>query len=159
LNETSQPDAQFSISLNANSALFDDTSLPNVLSAERFPSAGRGGVLDNPMVSGIDLFFNEIELQPLVRGDYNGDMVVDNLDYAVWRSAFGSSTKLAADGNFNGAVDAADYLIWRRNIGAGDTSPANFSAVPEPTTVKVLFVVSVGFSLRRERLFRCRLTV
>ncbi len=52
-----------------------------------------------------------------LQGDYNIDGVVDDEDYAAWRSTFGSNLLLAADGNGNGVVDAGDYVVWRSNVG------------------------------------------
>jgi arylsulfatase A len=56
-------------------------------------------------------------------GDYNGDSVLNAADYVVWRSNFGSTTLLAADGNRNGIVDTADYSIWRKLVGNIGSSP------------------------------------
>jgi hypothetical protein len=66
-------------------------------------------------------------------GDYNGDHVVDQLDYEAWRSSFGSTTNLSADGNINGTVDVADYVLWRDNLAATlANSAAVGTSVPEP---------------------------
>jgi glucose/arabinose dehydrogenase len=51
-------------------------------------------------------------INPLA-GDYDIDGDVDEDDFLVWRSTFGSNYLLAADGNGNGVIDAADYTVWR----------------------------------------------
>ena len=51
-------------------------------------------------------------------GDYNADDIVDDADYELWKSTFGSTVDLRADGNKNGIVDGGDYTIWRNNMGA-----------------------------------------
>ena len=54
---------------------------------------------------------------PLV-GDYNGDEVVDNGDYTIWRDTLGSTTDLRANGDdSNGIIDQSDYDAWRANFG------------------------------------------
>lgn len=78
-------------------------------------------------------------LTPAEPGDYNGDGFVEASDLAVWRSAFGSTTDLSADGNLDGIVDSSDYVIWRKNVkppGAGST--AVVANVPEPTSLLLL---------------------
>lgn len=80
-------------------------------------------------------------------GDYDDDGFVDEEDYDVWKSNFGTSFA-DADGNGNGIVDAADYTIWRDNLGAGSGSLA---AVPEPSATLLLIVGFVGFLHCRQR--------
>ena len=53
----------------------------------------------------------------LLAGDYDGNGVVDQLDYDVWATTYGSTVDLRADGDGNGAVDIFDYTIWRENEG------------------------------------------
>ncbi|MGL4511611.1 MAG: hypothetical protein ACRCT8_00860 [Lacipirellulaceae bacterium] len=65
------------------------------------------------------------------RGDYNGDGLVNQGDYAVWSSAYGGAAG-PADGNADGAVNAADYTVWRD--AATDPPPAQ---VPEPVAALV----------------------
>lgn len=89
-------------------------------------------------------------------GDYNNDGAVNALDYAAWRSDFGSTTHLAADGNGNGVVDLADYVLWRKVMAGGGAGFGNaLSAVPEPGLLMLLstgfFVGSFAYPTRRRR--------
>jgi hypothetical protein len=108
-----------------------------------------GSGLDSQVVLTVLSFIEESNLL----GDYNNDKIVDALDYAAWKSSFGSTTSLAADGNENGVVDLADYTVWRDNLGA--TAPMPLAApqsVPEPST---LACVAVGlFALASVRFRR-----
>jgi len=77
-------------------------------------------------------------------GDYNLDGVVDNEDYAVWRTTFGrTGTTLPADGNGNSVVDAADYVVWRSNLGA-TLGSGDGAAVPELSTWAYFLEVSLA---------------
>jgi CubicO group peptidase (beta-lactamase class C family) len=96
---------------------------------------------------------------PLLEGDYNGDLVVDEMDFGLWRQTFGKSVSpwgSGADGNQNGIIDAADYAIWRDHLGNSSPGGASFSAIPEPPTgmlamwlVAVLVGRTSGISRRR----------
>jgi hypothetical protein len=75
----------------------------------------------------------------LMLGNYNGDDRVDAADYDVWKSTFGSTSRLAADGNHNGFVDAADYTIWRDHLGQMAGSASSAFGVAEPSTLLLAF--------------------
>ena len=88
-----------------------------------------------------------------VPGDYNGDTFVDAADYSFWRTNFGATTHLAADGNRNGIVDTADYVFWRNIfLGSGGGSAiGGLAAVPEPGSA-LLFTIAIAataISVRR----------
>ena len=51
-----------------------------------------------------------------------------------------------ADGNNNGVVDAADYVVWRNAA-----TPGFAAAVPEPTTLAMLFGVLLAVISNRSR--------
>src|SRR3954469_6393014 len=98
-------------------------------------------------------------------GDYNGDGIVDGIDYQVWRSNSGDTAALVADGNGNGIVDASDYVTWRANLGrtwqslATGSGGAGAQSVPEPTVLALALLASGWMvSLRGHRYRRpaCR---
>lgn len=96
-------------------------------------------------------------------GDYNQDMVVDHLDYLVWRSSYGTSSSglhrsAFADGNYDGIVDAADYVIWRDNFGktgpaagsGGSQRNTPLATVPEPSAI-AMAAAGLALALLRVR--------
>jgi hypothetical protein len=92
-------------------------------------------------------FFRDRMFPGLDAGDFNADGIVDALDYDLWRSTFGSRTRLSADANQNDVVDAADYVIWRRAV--GPATPQVPSNVPEPATSSAVFAIVLVWTLRR----------
>ncbi len=78
-------------------------------------------------------------------GDFDGNGVIDEGDYDVWATNYGSTTRLLADGNDNGVVDAADYTIWRDAFAAAATS----IAVPEPAAALLTAMLGVSLVARR----------
>lgn len=67
-----------------------------------------------------------LQIEPLLTGDYNADGLVNQADYQLWRSSYGSTTDPRADGSGDGLVDGADYTIWR------DALQSSATAIPEP---------------------------
>jgi hypothetical protein len=93
-------------------------------------------------------FFADRVFAPIAPGDYNADGDVNTADYTLWRSTFGSSNRLTADGNGNGVIDAGDYVIWRKNFDlAGGTAAA--IAVPEPNTAGFVILLTLAMLCRR----------
>ena len=90
-------------------------------------------------------------------GDFNADGTVDQADYNLWTSTFGTTVAtpgLGADGNRNGLIDAGDYTIWRDNLGATAAAASLFEsrAVPEPASWSYMLagaLLSCGRRLRR----------
>ena len=83
-------------------------------------------------------------------GDYNNDFVTDGTDLALWQQTYGTEDFLA-DGDANGYIGGGDFLNWQRNVGRGfeipgGTSPAAFSAVPEPVSVTLALVGMIAIA-------------
>lgn len=85
-------------------------------------------------------------------GDYNGDTVVDALDYAVWRQAYAvdpsgpESAYLSGNGDGQHGVDIGDFQLWLNNYGAAAPGPT--PVAPEPAAL-MLALVGVAIKARR----------
>jgi hypothetical protein len=93
-------------------------------------------------------------------GDYDGNGIVNELDYDVWRTAF-ASTSGAADGNGDGLVNAADYVVWRNAAAqiasSQDTVAQPAAIVPEPNAVGIGCTAWMPSALLLHRLVSARL--
>lgn len=68
-------------------------------------------------------------------GNFNGDSVVDILDFNRWRNEFTKvAATLTADANGDGKVDLIDFSFWRNAFGT--TTPTSTTA-PNPTATTV----------------------
>ena len=76
----------------------------------------------------------ELELAPLVAGDFNDDGSVDAADYTFWRDRLGTGGPLANETVTLGAVTEEDFNVWRTSFGADGSGSKSASAVPEPAT-------------------------
>ncbi len=95
---------------------------------------------------------NPAAAAPPLSGDFNHDGRVNQADYEVWRSSFGSTSDLAADANGNSIVDAADYVAWRRGFAANDFASGSLANnIPEPTTALLIASFMVQFLIRRKK--------
>ena len=113
----------------------------NLVVASTFAEAQSGGATGN------------------VKGDYNGNNVVDAADYVVWREAqsTGATTLDNRDplqaGNLVGPLD---YDYWRARFGNMLGGPASASAamIPEPASVALLTAAILLGVITRRSAFR-----
>lgn len=87
---------------------------------------------------------------PYPPGDFDRDGEVTAEDYAVWKSAFGSTTELAADANKNNIVDAADYAVWRDRFATGAAAKSS-TVVPEPSSIVAVAAALLFFNVHTSR--------
>jgi hypothetical protein len=90
-------------------------------------------------------FFADRVFPALQPGDYNADGTVNLADYDLWKSRFGSTTHLAADGNNDNRINAADYTIWRNHYSGGTGSSS--LAVPEPAAIATMSLSALWIAL------------
>ncbi|MBX7071867.1 MAG: DUF4465 domain-containing protein [Pirellulales bacterium] len=106
---------------------------------------------NTPMYMALD----NLEFNPAVPGDANGDTLVDGADYTIWADHFQQSGGYAqGDFNGDGVVDGADYTIW-----ADHFAPASAALpVPEPATglLFALGTASMALGMRRGQSARVR---
>lgn len=88
--------------------------------------------------------FYDIQLSPLLPGDFNDDGIVDAADYTVWRDGLGTT------------YTNADYDTWRAHFGQSINSSASgatdrHGAVPEPASIALLMLASTMIYCRAIR--------
>ena len=120
----------------------------------RWGDQGQNWFGANPNPGEVEDYLFDSKAATLRPGDYNGDQAVDVADYNLWKSSFGSTTDLRADGNHNGSVDAGDYTVWADHRTAPGSGSAALSMAAEdtgqtPANVVATSIVSqpVGSSL------------
>jgi hypothetical protein len=97
-----------------------------------------------------------IGLAPVLAGDFNLNGTVDAADYTVWRDHLGAADESALNGNGDGmnGVDQDDYELWKSNFGSTFGTAAGAASglhpVPEPGTL-VLILLTATISAPRSR--------
>ena len=101
------------------------------------------------LVQGNDLL---LVVMAIENADFDSDMDVDLADLMAWQRGFGITSGAGlsdGDANGDGAVDGDDLAIWKNQLGEVHTQEAASTAVPEPTSMFLLFAASVGVLMNR----------
>jgi hypothetical protein len=125
------------ITITAPSTLTSST----VAARFRWGDLGQSWSGANPNAGEVEDYVFNSTTTPLKPGDYNGDQAVDSLDYNLWKSTFGSTTNLIADGDHNGVVDTGDYVIWadhKTSPGAGSAAMLQADVATAPYSTAAL---------------------
>jgi GH35 family endo-1,4-beta-xylanase len=103
-----------------------------------------GQTFDLDLTKGTSLY--SIVVAP---GDYNADGMVNAADYVIWRKTVGSPSDLRADGNGDLVIDDEDFDVWRSHFGAiYGAGAASLAGVPEPTSIALLMVACAILAAR-----------
>ncbi len=101
-----------------------------------------------PFLSGGRILIDNVQVNELL-ADFDGNLVVEAADLAVWEASTGIDDDADADGD--GDSDLADLLEWQRTLGLGagaiDPSPdpvLTAAAVPEPSAIVLLAGACAG---------------
>lgn len=98
----------------------------------------RFNVFDSEQTLTITNFAVELVELP-IPGDFNGDGQVDSTDL--------SDPTLGWQARYGVDLDGRDFLEWQRNYGTGVPLVSAVIAVPEPSSMMLVLVVSVSFGL------------
>ena len=83
-----------------------------------------------------------------IAGDYNNDLVVDSVDYVVWRDNLGAAAGTLPNDADGGVIGQAQYDAWAANYGATPASFATAQSVPEPSALLLTLLTIAGASRR-----------
>lgn len=88
-------------------------------------------------VKGMSILAGDVGTPGGLPGDFNGDSVVDAVDYTVWRNHLGDTDESALNNNGDGGgVTVDDYTWWKDRYGdVSMGSGAGSIAAPEPSSL------------------------
>ncbi|MEM6328949.1 MAG: matrixin family metalloprotease [Planctomycetota bacterium] len=126
------------------STRFGTTDVQEALMAPSITRGTRKEVTSLDAAALADIGWSIVEPVALA-GDYNGDLVVDGADYAVWRNSLGSTDVIGS------------LAEWRVNFGAAPNTAAGVAtAAPEPASLLLVLLAGAAWPGRHGRQARPR---
>ncbi len=167
-------------SLLGNTPILDDPPLFGggcqfcVFADTVHPSSFAQGFIANAAIEAINETYDPVGSMPLdplsiveiallagvYGGDFDGNVIVDAADLAVWESNFGGEGADDGDGDGDGDVDGADFLVWQQQLtssSAATTTQAK--TVPEPAVLALAFLLLAVYIAARPSRFLAIRTV
>jgi hypothetical protein len=96
-------------------------------------------------------------------GDYNDNGLVDAADYTVWRDALGDEVDRGyfADGDGDGMITEGDYDVWKANYGKNylPAGAGGIASAPEPSAGLLVMVGVAIAATRRSFVWRWQLNL
>jgi len=95
----------------------------------------RGASFERVLAGRIDIGAFESTFTPQLAADFNGDGIIDGLDFLIWQRGFGkgpNANKSDGDANNDGFVNSADLAEWETGFGSG--TPSTVAALSSSTT-------------------------
>lgn len=142
-------DARFAVGLT-DAANTSDTSVTGLQDDVRVYNT----ILDLAALDAVRL--ENLGSAPVLAADFNNDTKVDDVDFGVWKTNFGTATgagKPQGNADADMDVDGEDFLIWQGELGAGTGMPLA-GAVPEPSSGVMGGVVAASLIWSGSRLRR-----
>jgi hypothetical protein len=110
--------------------------------------------IDVQWPSGLTQSFNDIAVNQRItiteglRADFNGDDLVRELDFDIWRSNVGmlALSRAEGDADGDGIVSGSDFLVWQRTLGRSvqsGISASQVAFVPEPAAWELVVIAAV----------------
>ena len=95
-----------------------DYAVDTVQKPSWLPTQVPGPVTVGPGQNVLSVNFGNRIPAGLLEGDYDRNGVVNNADYFLWRSTFGSTVVnfAGADGDGDGKIDQSDFVVWRLHV-------------------------------------------
>jgi hypothetical protein len=127
--------------------LFDFAAATGAFDEIVLPTLGLGLVWDLSQIYAT----GALAIAAGMAGDYNNNGYVDAADYTVWRNNLGAPPGTLPNDAVLRTIGPDQYTAWKANYGLSlfDLATAHGATIPEPSSLALLVVGALLFSLRK----------